>query len=404
MKRIRSILNYLGIVTLILFSSCEDDDQGAVNDLEGERIFILENVVNDNFDGVHIVLDDVESGTVSTVEGQELQRWLRYNVWVVDSTFILSGDQAFFKAYVDPETNLIEELGTAPNNLIPFSGVWLNDNQFVTFSRAWEYAIYEHEPFRLVTTGELEPPAVVNDDIWIGLGVSFLHNDKIYHGFSVGSSSNSVVPEVGFVVINPETMEVESILKDDRTGGHGQPNNNRSFEIDGYIYFITMASNWWFGFPDKPSTIMRITPEGEIDPDFMFNLSEKAGGKIPGTSNFKYHSDGIFYYTGNGKFLVKMCDEELIEEYQDYSNPANGVYSKQYYIADINAGTMTKLDVPNSFSPYGSIVEFDGKFAFPVNTADGNYIYIYNSATGEVNQGISIEGTRFIRRIQMVTN
>ena len=64
---------------------------------------------------------------------------------------------------------------------------------------------------------------------------------------------------------------------------------------------------------------------------------------------------------------------------------------------------MTKLDLPDCTASYENIIGYDDKLAFVVNAQDGSYIYIYNKTTGEVKQGLKVEGTRKIFNLKTIT-
>jgi len=409
-------LNKTGIFSLLLIAvamltitSCKKDDDidPNPNTTSGNRSFVIEaKIENDNTAPNNLlVVDDIESGTASIVNAVELQSnsFIRKNLHANGplangANFIVHQDNKFIKYGLD-QNNQIEELASAPRSTGRPS-VWTDDNRFVTFNDNFSYEVFNFETFTQESSGQLTEPVAAGRDAWAGC--SFMHNNKIYLGYGDINNNTFADTLVGFLVLDPISLQPLDTLRDYRTVGVGQPNLNHSFKDGGYTYFLAMPSGWWFNRPDKPSAIMRITPSGEIDPNFLFNISEKIGGTISGTNNYRYHADGEYYFLGNGKFLVRVFDEQKITQYSDYYQPQNGVYSLEHYVADINAGTVTKLNVPASFGPYANMVEYDNKIAFPVNTSSGAFIYVYDKTSGQVSQGLKVEGASTISTIKVI--
>ena len=396
----------------MVFIACDDDDGKGDPTTPGsgvERFFVLEVSASDGGttagSNALLVVPDIESGTASITEAVELppSAFVRKNLLNTEnSIFVAQFPNKFLKFELDEDNQLVETASAPKGETISRPSVWIDEDRFFITGDNFNFEVFDYRSFTNVGSGQLEEPVAEGRDAWAG--VSFLHNDKIYLGY--GDINNTTFSDtlVGFMVLDKETQAVEKILKDYRTVGPGQPNTNETFSENGYTYFMAMPSAWWYNRPLKPSAIMRIDPTGEIDPDFFFNISETLGGLTSNETSYKYHTDGIFHYLGDGKFLVRVTDEDKIVDYSDYYDPSNGVYAKEHYIADINNGTMTKLDVPESFAAYENMIEFDNKVAFVLNTADGAFLYIYNKDTGEVKQGLKVEGAKTINTIKVITN
>lgn len=398
-------ISILSVASALAFTACRNEGVTPISNSDANRFFVMEVAISEagGTAGVNnlLVVSDVESGNANIKNSVEAppETFIRANFLNPPDALLLQGGKTFYK-YKLNANNQLEEVAKVP----AIGGrptAWIDNKRFFATGDDRRYGIYNFETMSLEKEGSFESPVSENRDYWVG--ISFYHNDKIYLGFADVNKETYADTLIGFQVLNPTSLEIEKTLRDYRTVGAGQPNTNEAFTENGYTYFMAMPSPWWYNRPLKPSAILRINPAGDIDPDFMFNISEKLGGLLDNGLGYKYHTDGIFHSIGGGKFLVRVTREDKITDYKDYYDPSNGVYAKEHYVADINAGTVVKLNVPDCFAAYENMIEYDDKIVFPVNTANGAYIYVYNKSTGEVKQGIKVDGAKTINTIKIIT-
>ena len=140
---------------------------------------------------------------------------------------------------------------------------------------------------------------------------------------------------------------------------------------------------------------MRVKKDAtQIDDTYFLNVTEKVNGNS---------LTGPLVYLGNNKVLAQVVREDLVVD-GDYWGVLSDVYQNEWYAIDLAAQTATKLDVPLSRGngDGNPIKTTDGLGAFVVNSADGNFIYTYNPATGETKKGIEYIGANVIYKIHNI--
>ncbi|MTG98022.1 hypothetical protein GJV76_07735 [Myroides sp. BIT-d1] len=161
--------------------------------------------------------------------------------------------------------------------------------------------------------------------------------------------------------------------------------DNRSTGVSNaspYFHTTFTTENNQFYYPcfprvqsdDEDIYLFRVNQgETSYDADYSFNLTKLVKGKKVET---------ILQYLGNNKMMVLYRDKEL-------GNSYNG----RYILADLETQQIVRefKELPSD-EPYewGTFVQND-KLYFAINSKDNNnYVWIYDSKTDKVTQGMSI--------------
>ena len=222
-------------------------------------------------------------------------------------------------------------------------------------------------------------------------------DNKLFYFFyskqeTAGSRKTTSEPYFHIAVINPETMAVEQEIV-----------NKEAAQMQGSAYGELMQDFTFFDDQDNLylsafSTVskknigqlLRIK-RGEFDFEAGYNAFPDAKGKIVSVQ-----------YIGSGKALAYAGDTEA----------GTGIQDQAYYysIVDLAARTATPIkyngaDLPysaGSFSQRSVYNAKENKVYFGVSNADGETIYIYDVATGNVTKGLSIAPGYYFDQIRLI--
>ena len=261
--------------------------------------------------------------------------------------------------------------------------IWtkLNTNN-MTIINEGELAIQQPEGYTVVTTS--------------GLLTYRQSDNKLFYFYYWKTKKRNGVKEPFFhvAVINPETMAVEKDII-----------NKEASEMQGSAYGELMQNFMFFDDNDNLylstfSTVdeknigrlLRIK-KGQYDFEAGYNAFPDAKGKIVSV-----------LYIGNNKALAYSGDAEV----------GTGIQNQAYYysIVDLNTKTASRLQYNGSDLPYcaGSFSQRavynagEKKAYFGISNADGETIYVYDVATGNVKKGLSIAPGYYFDQIRLVQN
>lgn len=261
--------------------------------------------------------------------------------------------------------------------------IWtkLNTNN-MTIINEGELAIQQPEGYTVVTTS--------------GLLTYRQSDNKLFYFYYWKTKKRNGVKEPHFhvAVVNPQTMAVEKDIV-----------NKEASEMQGSAYGELMQNFMFFDDNDNLylstfSTVdeknigrlLRIK-KGQYDFEAGYNAFPDAKGKIVSV-----------LYIGNNKALAYSGDAEVGTSIQD---PAY-----YYSIVDLSTKTASPLQYNGSALPYsaGSFSQRavynagEKKAYFGVSNADGETIYVYDVATGNVKKGLSIAPGYYFDQIRLVQN
>lgn len=387
----------VGVLSTVLFiTSCKKDNNDPNPDPEDkEYSYILSlSLPTANSYPFHTLKDITSAATVNISGSQELTGY--------DGGVLVNGkDGAVFinttltlNKYTINENGLLVSAGSLSNLGISSGPIstFLTESRMLVSSGPrsnttgnFEYQIINTTNFTLESSGTINLP-VDGPTSTAYPNAYILKEGKIYVPYIHTNEDYEAYDEAPIAIFNATNMAYEKTIYTDKTAslgysvvsGHGTTEN-------GDLYVISCNSNYWGANESKPSGIVRIkSGQSEFDNSYFFDITAKTGGN---------HTGG-FLYVGNNKAIVQVFRSDLITAYRDY---ANG-YVIEYYVADLAAQTLTKLNMPLSRNPKQALSLLkDGKAVIVSNTqTEGSGLYIYDPSNGTLSKGLTYTGTETI--------
>ena len=388
-------------VILIAFYSCGDDSDSPPADppVTGTNKFLLilrpPNQPDGDTDNTHVT-DNIEEGSLSIVNSQETAvRQPFFARFVDDALFTSENTPGRVVKYTIADDGTVNNEGS-----IPFSDInqWriiepISGDRLLTFhwyfntetTDSLDYSIIDPASFTEITSGKFRAPDVTNNTFFASRIIE--HGDKFFFSYYEhdGSYGGDIIARMA--VYDSNTFAYEKQISDGRTGALGYENKPNFAIHNDDLYVASSNTGAWGRNEDLPAGILRIkSGETDFDPDYFFNVTEKVDGNhILTLTNI-----------GNGKALTKVFRNDLIVESSDFFSG----FVIEHYLLDLEAQTAEKLGIPltaghdDAFAAIG-----DGKFAVNANTANGNFIYIFDSADESVIQGLEYIGAGGINNL-----
>lgn len=236
-------------------------------------------------------------------------------------------------------------------------------------------------------------------------------NTLIYVFVDNDLTAKTLVKGVFVAFIDPATMEVKKVIKDDRAEtlsgtAYGELQQDKMFfDENGDLYiagenYITCTNST--SSTSQYGRILRIKKDAtEFDKDYL-GYSDYQDGKILSMD-----------YLGNGKIAMTMQDPVktgLSSSRDYYAGWSQNDVSTYYIIYDMASGKATDLsEIPfssGSFSDRVAVVNGKCYIASSPDTSKEQLpaIYIYDIASGKLTKGASIEAGFYINRLNVVDN
>lgn len=224
-------------------------------------------------------------------------------------------------------------------------------------------------------------------------------------------TAKTLVKGVFVAFIDPATMEVKKVIKDDRAEtlsgtAYGELQQDKMFfDENGDLYiagenYITCTNST--STTSQYGRILRIKKDAtEFDKDYL-GYADYQDGKILSMD-----------YLGNGKIAMTMQDPVktgLSSSRDYYAGWSQNDISTYYIIYDMASGKATDLsEIPfssGSFSDRVAVVNGKCYIASSPDTSKDVLpaIYIYDIASGKLTKGASIEAGFYINRLNVVDN
>ena len=102
-------------------------------------------------------------------------------------------------------------------------------------------------------------------------------------------------------------------------------------------------------------------------------------------------------YVGNNKAVVRILDKTKIKDSDSYGT----AYITSFYLVDVKAQTKSKINIPLAKgTPFAENVVSDGDNIYiAANTAEGYYVYQYNTSSQAVSRGLKLEGINAVNKM-----
>lgn len=340
-------------------------------------------------------LDNIESGTASIEDAQEIPG-IPSSVPVIgkDGYLYLNSTEKLTK-YEVGDDGILVDLGSTVNTGISGGPVstFLSDDRLLvsTGTRAavggtFSYQIINTETMTEESSGSITLP-IYESDSRASPSLFIPKDGKIYVPFFHNSNDWAGYDFASVAIYDATTLAFEKEITTDKASGVGYSVISSHFLLEGDLYFISANTNFWGANESIPSGLTRIkSGEDEFDDEYFLDLSAKVNDN---------HTGGMAY-AENNKVVFQVFRSDLITVYGDYSES----FTIEYYVVDLITEEVTQLDIPLCKYPRDMIESIgDGKVAITANTEDGNFIYIYDSATNAVSKGLEYTGTETISSI-----
>ena len=346
--------------------------------------------------GKYIVNDNQKVQTVNKFEmGSVVFKAKQYtHAWIADNTLVFLGAD---KAVSNRGSN------KATSNTIMWSRVKDNGN---ALSMEAEGVLDLTTPTKEFKEGGVTAFSTT------GLATYRASDNTIIYAFVDNDlTAKTLVKGVFVAFIDPATMEVKKVIKDDRAEtlsgtAYGELQQDKMFfdengdlYIAGENYIATTNST---SSTSQYGRILRIKKDAtEFDKDFL---------------GYKDYEDGKILsmdYLGGGKIAMTMQDPVktgLSASRDYYAGWSQNDISTYYVIYDIASGKATDLsDIPfssGSFSDRVAVVNGKCYIASSPDTSKEQLpaIYIYDIASGKLTKGANIEAGFYINRLNVVDN
>lgn len=318
----------------------------------------------------------------------------------------VSGDRFVKLQIKNNQLKVVRERPFANNTFVSrkYTHAWINDSTLIIMAANGDankviWTKLNTNNMTIINEGELALSLADGYETFTTSGLlTYRQSDKklFYFYYCKKGSGRKATKEPFFhvAVINPETMAVEKDII-----------NKEASEMQGSAYGELMQNFMFFDDNDNLylstfSTVdeknigrlLRIK-KGQYDFEAGYNAFPDAKGKIVSV-----------LYIGNNKALAYSGDAEA----------GTGIQDQAYYysIVDLNAKTASPIQFNGSALPYsaGSFSQRavynagEKKAYFGVSNADGETIYVYDVATGNVKKGLSIAPGYYFDQIRLVQN
>ncbi|HYF70706.1 MAG TPA: DUF4374 domain-containing protein [Ohtaekwangia sp.] len=388
MNRLKTIL--FASIALISAMSCDDEKNDPVLDRDAKHILALSLPAIESYP-FHLI-GDATSGTADISQSQEIPN-IPDNVPVTTQQgfiFLNSADR-LTKYSVDADGYLQNE-GELPNLGISGGPVYefLSNNRLLisTGPRANESGVFDYQIVNTTTMTEESKGTIalpIDENSTAIPSNYILKEGKVYVPYIHTDLDYAAYDKAPVAIFDAVTMAYEKTIYEERTASLGYSVvSSHGFAENGDLYLISCNSNYWAANEELPSGIARINAgESEFDEDYFFNITAKVDGN---------HTGGMLY-VGNNKAIIQVFNGDLITEYRDYQN----AYVIDYYLADLSAQTVEKLDLPTSKYPRKALELLkDGTAAIVINSEQDNAIYIFDPADNSVTKGLTYTGAEYI--------
>ncbi|MBQ8712087.1 MAG: hypothetical protein IJ551_04595 [Prevotella sp.] len=304
----------------------------------------------------------------------------------------------------DSKVNVIRERPFQQNTYASrkYTHAWLNDNTLLIMAANGTtdkiiWTKLNTDDMTILGEGELGISVTEGYDIFTTSGLLTYRkadNKLFYFYYCKKGSGRTATKEANFhvAVINPETMAVEQnnlspMAAEMQGSAYGELMQNFMFFDDNDNLYLSVFSS-----VDKTNIgqLVRIK-KGEYNFEDGYNAFPDAKGKIVSV-----------LYLGSGKALAYSGD----------AAEGTGIQDPAYYysIVDLSAKTATPIKYNGAELPYsaGSFSQRavynakENKAYFGVSNADGETVYIYDVATGNVTKGLSIAPGYYFDQIRLV--
>jgi hypothetical protein len=386
MKRTGKYATWAALAAVLAIAGCDKDNSTTPPEKLGDEKYLVIPVPDAWTTMLTHLTSNITSGALSVTNAKEGEIKPFDVKYIGGALYGIDPIAGKFMKYGITDKGLVEKGGIAMPATEQYSFIDLGNGRIFLFLEGYfedgrfPYYVVDASSFTLEKSGTIEVPVLPGLAVWPNSAI--VKEGKIYFDYMQADKESYVSNDTAYVsVYDMNTLAYEKTLKDPRTSclGYNQ-DDDHMFDADGNLYLSSSNTDFW-GINEKlPAGILRIKKGStEFDRDYFFDVSALVGGN---------HFLAMLPIS-DSKAVIKVFRKDLIKEFSDFYES----FTVEHYVVDMIAKTAVKLDVPIAKGIDGHYADMGkGKFAIPVNTKDGNFIYILDAATLSVTKGAEYQG------------
>ncbi|WP_232789362.1 DUF4374 domain-containing protein [Sphingobacterium sp. UDSM-2020] len=358
--------------------------------------------MNKNLGNTIVTTNSIDSGTINILkDGIDLPtQYFDRSIIVHNGFFYHIKSGKFIK--FEMQENALTEIAAIPMSNQHIENMnWQGKDTLLlftldnkTYSKLHYYKI-DVKKFEILQKEEIHLPVAPSKFPIVSIGFSTLHQNNLILGYTYNKVINetdfTTIDTMYFATLDPQTLKIKSIQKDNRSTYPGGVNTVQSYSFHderGNFYFMSCPGIALGNNLSKPTAIFRIPNNTTtVDSSYFFNL----------TTTNQNHAYGM-WYLGNNEAIIRSERKDLYNDFSDH----HSTYQFEYYVVDLLKQTATKLTLPyDKGTRKESVLVENGKAYITIDDKDDNHqVWIYNIQTKKISTGLKLDKeTDFIVRI-----
>ncbi|QQD14933.1 DUF4374 domain-containing protein [Sphingobacterium sp. UDSM-2020] len=395
--QLKPISKTLLLLLIVFFIGCSSRDQSNSSS-NNYSLYIM----NKNLGNTIVTTNSIDSGTINILkDGIDLPtQYFDRSIIVHNGFFYHIKSGKFIK--FEMQENALTEIAAIPMSNQHIENMnWQGKDTLLlftldnkTYSKLHYYKI-DVKKFEILQKEEIHLPVAPSKFPIVSIGFSTLHQNNLILGYTYNKVINetdfTTIDTMYFATLDPQTLKIKSIQKDNRSTYPGGVNTVQSYSFHderGNFYFMSCPGIALGNNLSKPTAIFRIPNNTTtVDSSYFFNL----------TTTNQNHAYGM-WYLGNNEAIIRSERKDLYNDFSDH----HSTYQFEYYVVDLLKQTATKLTLPyDKGTRKESVLVENGKAYITIDDKDDNHqVWIYNIQTKKISTGLKLDKeTDFIVRI-----
>ena len=395
--QLKPISKTLLLLLIVFFIGCSSRDQSNSSS-NNYSLYIM----NKNLGNTIVTTNSIDSETINILkDGIDLPtQYFDRSIIVHNGFFYHIKSGKFIK--FEMQENALTEIAAIPMSNQHIENMnWQGKDTLLlftldnkTYSKLHYYKI-DVKKFEILQKEEIHLPVAPSKFPIVSIGFSTLHQNNLILGYTYNKVINetdfTTIDTMYFATLDPQTLKIKSIQKDNRSTYPGGVNTVQSYSFHderGNFYFMSCPGIALGNNLSKPTAIFRIPNNTTtVDSSYFFNL----------TATNQNHAYGM-WYLGNNEAIIRSERKDLYNDFSDH----HSTYQFEYYVVDLLKQTATKLTLPyDKGTRKESVLVENGKAYITIDDKDDNHqVWIYNIQTKKISTGLKLDKeTDFIVRI-----
>lgn len=395
--QLKPISKTILLLLMVFFIGCSSRDQS--NSSSNNYSFYI---MNKNLGNTIVTTNSIDSGTINILkDGIDLPTQYFDRSIIVHNGFFYHIKSGKFIKFEMQESALTEIAAIPMSNQHIENMNWQGKDTLLlftldnkTYSKLHYYKI-DVKKFEIIQKEEIHLPIAPIKFPIVSIGFSTLHQNNLILGYTYNKVINetdfTTIDTMYFATLDPQTLKIKSIQKDNRSTYPGGVNTVQSYSFHderGNFYFMSCPGIALGNNLSKPTAIFKIPNNTTtVDSSYFFNL----------TATNQNHAYGM-WYLGNNEAIIRSERKDLYNDFSDH----HSTYQFEYYVVDLLKQTATKLTLPyDKGTRKESVLVENGKAYITIDDKDDNHqVWIYNIQTKKISTGLKLDKeTDFIVRI-----